>query len=176
MPSAPLEFVVGDYTYHSDPMNAWTQFRLMRKASPIVAAGLLDFIPLMQDVARFGVAEMATAEAKVEASVPNAAGALPLARLVQILLPVSRELAKLPEEDFQDIIRSCLSLCKRRQVGSDARTPLVGIWNAQAQVAVMDDIKFDAMLMLDIAWPVFIGNLKGFFTEGRSRFVGAVAG
>ena len=161
-----IEFEIDGWSYQASRMDARTQLTLARKAAPIIAAGLGDLVPIVVEAFNTGALTAIIKEAATER--PDS---LPLDKLSKILLPIAEQLSKLPEDDMWLILGSCLSRCQRKRANSN--DPWMAIWNASTNRAMSDDINDDAALTLRIAWPVFAGNLRGFFSAG---LLGSFAG
>jgi hypothetical protein len=164
-----IEFEVDGWLYQASRMDARTQLTLARKTAPIIAAGLGDLVPIVVEAFNNGtltaiIKKVAVEQAEEELAAAERSDPLPLDKLSKILLPIAEQLSKLPEDDMWLILGSCLSRCQRKRANSN--DPWVSIWNASTNRAMSDDINDDAALTLRIAWPVFAGNLRGFFRAG----------
>lgn len=149
---AALEFEIDGQKFNARPLAADTQFTLLRKASPLLASGIGELLPLYLKLRQDGLANMAD---------------MPLDRLAGLLVPISKNLASLPEDDFRFIMRSCLAQVEWQRDGTWAQ-----IWNAQAAMAMFDEINDDAMLQLRIVITVFNWSLTPFFRAGLSALPG----
>ena len=156
---AVIEFSVDGWLYQASRMDARAQLTLARKTAPIIAAGLGDLVPIVVEAFNNGALTAIIKEAASER--PDT---LPLDKLSKILLPVAEQLSRLPEDDAWAILGTCLSRCQRKRMGSN--DPWTPIWNGATNRALSDDINDDAALTLRIAWPVYVGNLRGFFPAG----------
>lgn len=148
----PLEFEIDGQKFKARPLSADVQFTLLRKASPLLASGIGEFLPLYMKLKKEGLG-------KIED--------IPLDRLVELLMPISKNLASLPEDDFRFIMRACLSQCEWFRDGVWAH-----IWNAQASISMFEEINDDAMLQLRIVVSVFSWSLTPFFRAGLSALPG----
>lgn len=149
---APLEFEIDGQKFKARPLAADTQFTLLRKASPLLASGIGELLPLYIKLRQQGLANMAD---------------MPLDRLAELLVPISKNLASLPEEDFRFMMRSCLSQCEWHRDGVWAQ-----IWSAQAAMSMFEEINDDAMLQLRIMITVFNWSMTPFFRAGLSALPG----
>lgn len=129
-------FTVGAHIYQAGKMAAMTQFHVARRLTPIVSA--------------------------LVRSVPSAAmqgDKVDLAKIdpLQMLGPIADILSKMPDEDSEYILNSCLEACQRKMPG-DAGWGPVKMKGSPVQYA---DIDLPAMLQ--ISWKVIQENLGNFF-------------
>ena len=150
-----LEFRVEKCTYRVQrPMDAFTQFDLIAKVSPLLASGFGEFVPFFIAMRKEGIAKI---------------GDIPMDRMAKLVGPIARELAKMPTEDRHFVLASCLSICDRKQDGPTFWAP---VWNPQAGRSMFDDINNDISVMLRIALAVFQGTFSNFFPASLSGSTG----
>jgi hypothetical protein len=135
-------------------MDAFTQMALVSKISPLLASGFGEAIPIVVSLRKEGMKNLAD---------------MPLEKLAAILTPVSRELAKMTNDDRLYIIGTCLNLCDRKHDGEQSFTK---VWNDTAGRAMFDDINNDLSLMLRIVIGVLQVTFSSFFPESLSGSFG----
>jgi hypothetical protein len=113
-------------------MDAFRQLAVASKISPLIASGVGELAPLLIELRRDGLGNLA---------------AMPLDRLGQIITPVSRELAKMSEEDRRLIIGSCLELVDRKE---DGREGWARVWSSDANRSMFEEINSDLAVMLRV--------------------------
>lgn len=113
-------------------MDVFKQMAVASKISPLLAAGLGELAPLLADMKREGIANLAS---------------MPLDKLGQIITPVSRELAKMSDEDRRMIIGSCLDLVDRKEDGKEG---WARVWSADANRAMYEELNSDLTVMLRV--------------------------
>ena len=138
------EFTVGDYTYRAKNMDAFVQWSVAAKISPLIASGFAEILPMAVVLRKKGVKNVADLDLK---EIAGMAG------------PIARELAKMPEEDRRFIASACLSLCERQRLGHQGWEP---VWNHQAGISPHGDIQSDGVILLRIIAGVIQGTLANF--------------
>lgn len=129
------EFSVNGFDYRSSKMDALTQLHVVRRLSPVIGA-LRDF----------------------------AAGGADAAKALDVLEPVAMVAARLPDEDVNYIVNSCLSTVQRKQDGDRG---WANIWNASAKRPLFEDIGMVEMLtisghvIMDALGNFSLGRLQG---------------
>jgi hypothetical protein len=135
-------------------MDAFTQFDVIAKVSPLLASGFSEIVPFFIELRKEGIGSIAD---------------VPMQRAAQLFGPVSRELAKMPPEDRRYIMGACLGICERKQDGQQGFAP---IWSDQAGRAIFDDINNNISVMLRIAVAVIQGTFADFFPASLSGLLG----
>jgi hypothetical protein len=135
-------------------MDAFTQMAIFSKVSPLLASGFGEMIPIIVSLRKEGLRNLAD---------------MPLEKLSSIITPVSRELAKMTNEDRTFIVGTCLELCDRKR---DSEQSFARVWNASASRAMFDDINNDLSLMLRIVIGVLQLTFSSFFPESLSDLLG----
>ncbi|OYW34860.1 MAG: hypothetical protein B7Z41_00825 [Rhizobiales bacterium 12-66-7] len=131
-----MEFKVGAHNYRSSKLDAFKQLHVARRIAPVLG----ELAPAMK-------ALMGAASGK-KAGVPLDA--------ISAVLPLTKAIAAMPEEDCNYVLAACLSVVER-EVGN------VGwqrVWNQQAQALQYQDIEAPEMIML--AANVIGENLSNF--------------
>ncbi len=131
------QFEVDGVAYQARPMDAFTQWDILALLMPLLQAGLVELLPLVDLAKERGLASLAD---------------LPREELLAHTQEVSREFAKMKPEDRRFLISSCLSLCERKIPG--ANQGWAPVWNAAANRAMFDEINHDFWLMGRIAFGV----------------------
>ena len=156
------QFRIGNGLYQTRPMDMFVQVEVLAKVTPLLASGfgeIVTFLNVMRSdaVASIGNQEL---EDKVKSEIST--------QVVQLLLPISRELAKMSTEDRQFIIGNCLSITERKLDGQETWTP---IWNVEARMSNQKDIADDVLLTLRITLGVIHTVFGRFFPESLSKLV-----
>jgi hypothetical protein len=124
---------IGGATYRVvRKMHALQQMAVAFKLSPLLASGIGELAPILIELRREGVAGL---------------GTFSLDKLGQIITPVSRELAKMSDDDRRMLTGALLSVVDRRDDGKEGWHP---IWNAEINRSPYDEINNDFSLMLRI--------------------------
>ena len=139
-------------------MDAFTQFDVLAKVSPLLASGFGEIVPFFIEMRKEGFTSIAD---------------VPMQRAAQLLGPVSRELAKMPSDDRRFVMAACLGLCERKAISD--QLGWAPIWNAQVGRAMFDDINNNMMVMLRIALAVIQGTFADFFPASLSDLLGGAA-
>lgn len=137
-------------------MDAFKQMAVVSKVSPLLASGVGELAPLIVELRREGMSVMSE---------------MSLDKLGQIITPVSRELAKMTDDDRRLIIGSCLDLVDRKDDGKEG---WARIWSADANRSMFEEINSDMTMMLRIVFFVVVEVFGGFFPASLSAsFAGA---
>ncbi|MFG1429178.1 phage tail assembly chaperone [Roseixanthobacter glucoisosaccharinicivorans] len=130
-----MEFKVGAHNYRSSKLDAFKQLHVARRIAPVLG----ELAPAMK--------ALMSAAGKRSADQADA---------ISAVLPLTRAIAAMPEEDCNYVLAACLSVVER-EVGN------VGwqrVWNQQAQALQYQDIEAPEMIML--AANVIGENLSNF--------------
>ena len=141
----------------SRKMDAFKQMAVVSKVSPLLASGLGELAPLVVDLKREGMSVMSE---------------MSLDKLGQLITPVSRELAKMSDEDRRLIVGSCLDLVDRKEDGKEG---WARIWSADANRSMFEEINSDLTVMLRIVFFVVVEVFGGFFPASLSASLGGAA-
>lgn len=156
-------FEIGAHTYRSGKIDAMTQFHMVARLTPVVAA----FVEAKQALAAVKAPEDEAGEDGKAAPASEAKG-----QLAAMAVPIAKAIAGMSDADREYVINKCFSVTHRRQ-GSEAAPAWAPLWNASAKTRMFDDINVFEMLM--IAQQAIQENLGGFFPGGASALTGALA-
>lgn len=143
-----MEFNYSDHTYRmARKIEMFDQVAILLKITPLLASGFGEIVPMVVELQRSGLRNF---------------GEAPLEAISKIAIPVSRELAKMPDEDRRLIISRCLGTIDRRREGAQGWAP---IWSAEASRAMFDDVGGDMLLVIRISIAVLQETYKSFFSD-----------
>ena len=152
----PVEFQIDQWRFKARPMTAERQLAVLVSVSPLLAAGFSEIIPFYVQLRRDGVASIADA---------------PLGRIIGLLTPVSRELAKAPKGELWTMIGDCLECCEVARNGGWSP-----VWNTQAGQPQFAEIHDDLFLTLRVTFAVFEASFARFFPASLSSLIGGLKG
>lgn len=165
-------FEIGAHTYRSGKIDAMTQFHMVARLTPVVAA----FVEAKQALstakasAEDAAADGEPAQGGDQAAKPAAPDAK--GQLAAFAVPIARAIAGMSDGDREYIINKCFAVTHRRQ-GTEAAPAWAPLWSQSAKARAFDDINVFEMLM--IAQQVIQDNLGGFFPGGATALSGAFA-
>jgi len=142
------EFQIGDHTYRSGQMDARMQFHVMRRLATV-----LDALKDMPRPAAPKDGEDAVVE-KTEAD------------WLEAIAPLAKAIGRMPEDDVDYVLDSCMSICERQSGNGWAK-----IWNMQVKRSMFSDI--DMAVTLQITLRVLQESFAGFFRGLPSSLSGA---
>ena len=152
-----MEIRIGDSSYRiARRMNAYVQFDILSRISPLLASGFGEIVPLFMELKRLGITNIAEMD---------------VSRLAAIATPISRELSKMTDADRRFIIGTCLACVDRKK---DNEQGWARVWNDAAGVSMFDDINNDAFMVIRIALGVLQETFKGFFPASLSALTGGM--
>jgi hypothetical protein len=135
------DFTIGEHRYRSGRLDLFRQVHVVRRLAPVMG-------PLV----RF--AELTTVEPSAD---PNET----LERQMEIVVPFFEAFAKMPDEDVNYVLSTCLAVVSRLQGGNGQGPQLwTDVWNTAARRLMFDDI--DLPVAMQICWNVIQDNLAGF--------------
>lgn len=148
--------------YKAMPMDAMTQFHVVRRLGPVLPSigNLFPIYGLMQDLA----------EAAKDGAVSGVMGAVTEDEVLSITkaaTPIAEMLAKMSDADSEYVINACLSTVEVEQIPG-RWAPL---WNATARRAQIGTLDF--MEMMQIVYYVLRDNFAGFFPASPSTLSGS---
>ena len=152
------EITIGGVTYKRvRDMDVARQFDVAARILPLIASGFGELVPLFAQLKREG---LSLKENMVD-------------RISQIIVPASRELQKMTNEDRRFLMNSCLSLVDRKNPDRDNWEP---IWNNEANVSMFNDINHDLSLVLKLMLYVLQETFQAFFPESLLALIGVARG
>lgn len=128
-----IEFEQDGKSFRANKLDAFKQFHVSRKISPLIPL----LVPVFVKVAKDG----------------NLTGNL--AAYAEMLTPFAEALANMSDESAEYILATCLSVVQRKQ--GDAWAP---IWSAAGKCCMFDDMDMSALLPLAVR--VIQDSLGGF--------------
>jgi hypothetical protein len=135
------EFTIGEHRYRNRKMNVRQQLHVVRRLAPVMG-------PLV----RF--AELQTIQ-------PTDSPSEALERQMEIVVPFFEAFARMPDDDVNYVLNTCMSMTQRQQGGNGSGPQMwVDVWNPQAGREMFDDI--DMPTAMQICWNVIQDNLSGF--------------
>ena len=157
---AQTEFRIGEWVYNARSLDAWTQLDILIMLGPIMAAGFVQFVAMLNYMKSEGIQSVVD---------------LPQEQVVKVLPSVAEALAKMPKQEVRQIIATLMQLCQRRQV-DDMAQKWSAVWVPAAGRAISDDLNEDLLLILQIALAVFEGNFRRYFPDSLFNLLDAVRG
>jgi hypothetical protein len=149
---------IGGATYRvARKMDAFKQMSVASKIMPLLASGIGELAPLWAELKRGGIGGMAS---------------LPLDRLGQIITPVSREIAKMSDEDRRMIVSTCLDIVDRKDDGKEG---WARVWSAEANRSMFEEINNDFSLMIRIVALALQETFASFLPASLSGLLGGAA-
>jgi len=133
------EFRVGEHSYRSRKLNLRQQWHVFRRLGPVMGP----------------IAHLLT----MQPPDPNDTEAID--RQMDAIMPFLNALARMPEEDVNYVLSTCLAVTQRAQGGNGAGpVAWADVWNAAAGREMFEDIDFG--VSAQIVWNVIQENLAGF--------------
>jgi len=145
---AEMEFEVDGVAYRVTKMDVFTQMDVLTKTSPLLAAGFVELLQLIELAKERGLASLAD---------------LPIPDLLSMAPNVARELSKMAPADQRFVVTTCLSFCERRTGDGKSWSK---VWSAGG--SMYDEITADLSRMLRIVWQVYNRTFARFFPVALS--------
>ena len=143
-----MEFNYEGHIYRmTRKIDLFEQTAILLKITPLLASGFNEIVPIVVALRKEGVKNIG--EASIET-------------LAKIAIPVSRELAKIPDEDRRLIMSRALATIDRHK---DGETGWAAIWSLEAGRPMFDDVAGDLLLVLRIVIAVLQETYKSFFSD-----------
>jgi hypothetical protein len=119
------EFEQGDHSYRVSRLDAFKQFHLTRKIAPVIPTLIPAFMTL-RDVSE-------------SAATGNPEG------MAQAFAPFAAGIARMPDDDAEFILGTCLSVVLRKQGNT-----WMPVWSVQNRTCLFDDIDLVQMVQISI--------------------------
>lgn len=149
MAEEPIAFEVNGVSYQARRMDLFTQISIATKLAPLMANGLAQILRIVAIAQDHGLANVL---------------ALPKAELLEHLVPLAAELAKMPEADQRFIIASTLAGVQK-QNGTATKPQWASVWPAGMTEAAFPEFRTDLFLTMRVVATVLMATL-GPFTLG----------
>lgn len=157
------EFVVGSHTYRSGKLDGMTQFHVLRRLTPVVAA----LVEARQSLVQAKVAPADGSDEGGEAPKPEAS----TDTLAAIAIPIAKAVGAMSDEDSEYVLNKCFAVVSRRQ-GTEAQPTWSLLYRKGAGLMFND---LSALEMLAIAQQVIQENIGPFGPGNAFTSIGARA-
>ena len=164
MSESPIAFEIDGVAYQARRMDIFTQMAIALKLSPLLAGGLAHALHMAQRVLRPDEVDLP----------PQARAALALSRILDLpkvdlldqIVPLAGELAKVPEADQRFVIMNTLAVVQKN-AGTRDRPQWTSIWPAGMHEAAFPEFRTDFFLTLRVVGTVLAATLGPFSSGSR---------